>query len=126
MNIFFEGNTKIFSEVNDAYCESLNRIFELDNVTKSEEVNLQSLSMFQNILLTTNGTITNILEAYLCEKIYSNKLVEKLIDLKHENQILFRSVTLKGKNSKKNCIYAGWISICNKIENKLQRELFET
>jgi chorismate-pyruvate lyase len=94
-----------------------------------------TLSTFQRVLLTTDGTVTDILEAYLLEQIRIVKLAEKLIlspvdnrfmDFAAGTEIIDRSVLLQGKISRKNFIYAESVIVPSRLEAAFQRELLET
>ena len=94
-----------------------------------------SLSTFQRILLTTDGTVTDILESYLFEQIRVFKLSEKLISIDKElasmnvkvgTDVILRKVLLQGKISRKNVIYAESIVIPENMEEKFRKALLET
>ncbi|MEM9508581.1 MAG: chorismate pyruvate-lyase family protein [Cyanobacteria bacterium P01_E01_bin.35] len=94
-----------------------------------------ALSTFQRILLTTDGTVTDILESYLFEQIRVIKLSEKLVSLDRElpsmnlksgTEVILRKVLLQGKISRKNAIYAESIVIPDNMEEKFRRALLET
>ena len=94
-----------------------------------------ALSTFQRILLTTDGTVTDILESYLFEQIRVIKLSEKLVsldkelpsmDLKAGTEVILRRVLLQGKISRKNVIYAESIIVPGNMEEKFRRALLET
>jgi chorismate-pyruvate lyase len=93
------------------------------------------LSAFQRILLTTNGTLTEILEAYLSEPIQVVKLFEKIIatkqdisplDLKAGSEVIERKVLLQGKISRKNFIYAESRLAADRLELKFRDELLKS
>jgi chorismate-pyruvate lyase len=93
------------------------------------------LSTFQRILLTTDGTVTDILEAYLFEQIRVVKLSEQLVSLAHEipsmdlkegTEVIVRKILLQGKISRKNVVYAESIVVPEKLEEKFRKALLET
>ncbi|MEM7757276.1 MAG: chorismate pyruvate-lyase family protein [Cyanobacteria bacterium P01_A01_bin.40] len=93
------------------------------------------LSTFQRILLTTDGTVSDILESYLFEQIRVIKLYEKLVSLDQElpfiglkegTEVIVRKVLLQGKISRKNAIYAESIVVPGNMEEKFRRALLET
>jgi len=93
------------------------------------------LSAFQRILLTTDGTLTEILEAYLFEPIQVVKLFEKIIatkqdisplDLKAGSEVIERKVLLQGKISRKNFIYAESVLVHERLELKFRDELLKS
>lgn len=91
-----------------------------------EEVDLSSLSLFQRILLTTNGTISNIVEAYMHEKIRSHKLAEQFAKSDELKDTLYRTVTLQGEATQNNFVYAESIIKCNRLANDFKKALLET
>ena len=93
------------------------------------------LSAFQRILLTTDGTLTEILEAYLFEPIQVVKLFENIIatkqdisplDLKAGSEVIERKVLLQGKISRKNFIYAESRLAADRLELKFRDELLKS
>lgn len=80
---------------------------------------LTGLSCFQRILMVTDGTVTELLEQYLSEKIKVSKLSEK-IETNFEEfipshkdylapssvPVLSRSILLEGQSTRQNWIYA--------------------
>ena len=93
------------------------------------------LSTFQRILLTTDGTLTEILEAYLFEQINMVKLSEKLISIKQDvsyleltsgSEVIERKILLQGKISRKNFIYAESLLVPERLEEKFHQELLKS
>ena len=98
-------------------------------------VNPSSLSIFQRILLTTNGTVTDILEAYLFEQIQLVKLSENLVDMDYDlptmqikkgDPTIEREILLRGKISRRNFIYAHTIVFTNNLDERFKNELLNT
>ena len=94
-----------------------------------------ALSTFQRILLTTNGSVTDILEAYLSEQIRVVKLSEKLVSLDHDipsmelktgTEVIIRKVLLQGKISRKNVVYADSIIVPGRLEERFRDSLLNT
>ena len=94
-----------------------------------------SLSVFQRILLTTNGTVTDILEAYLFEQIQLVKISEKSIDTEHDfptvqiekgDPTIERSILLRGKISRRNFIFAHTVVFVNNLDERFKQELLNT
>ncbi|MEH2232810.1 MAG: chorismate pyruvate-lyase family protein [Nostoc sp.] len=93
------------------------------------------LSSFQRILLTTDGTLTEILEAYLLEKIQLVKLSEKVVkntkyipalDLDIGTQVIERKILLQGKISLNNFIYAESTIVPERLDTKLKDRLIKS
>lgn len=98
-------------------------------------VDPSSLSVFQRILLTTNGTVTDILEAYLFEQIQLIKLSEKSVDTERNfptiqiekgDPTIERSILLRGKISRRNFIYAHTVVFVNNLDEQFKQELLNT
>ena len=94
-----------------------------------------TLSRFQRVLLTTDGTVTDMLEAYLFEQMQLVKLSEKLIaidedilpmELSKGTEVVERKILLQGKISRRNYIYAESILALERLEEKFRKELLET
>lgn len=114
---------------NDMMREDLNRSLMRNHINPSK------LSTFQRIILTTNGTLTEILEAYLFEKIGIVKLSEGLVsitqdipvlEVKRGNEVIERKILLQGKISRKNFIYAESILVTDRLEEKFKNELLHS
>jgi chorismate-pyruvate lyase len=94
-----------------------------------------NLSPFQRVLLTTDGTLTEILEAYLQETIRVIKLSEFIISTTQDilplkifsgNNVIERKVLLQGKISKKIFIYAESIIVLDRLDEKFKDELLKS
>jgi chorismate-pyruvate lyase len=108
---------------------------DLQESLTRHHIDPSDLSTFQRILLTTDGTVTDILEAYLFEQIRVVKLSEHLVSLAHEipsmdlkegTEVIVRKILLQGKISRKNVIYAESIIVPEKLEEKFRKALLET
>ena len=93
------------------------------------------LSPFQRILLTTDGSITDMLESYNRERIKIVKLSEELTPLNRDipamqllkgAEVIDRKVLLRGKISQKNYIYAESIIVPDRLEERFRKELLTT
>ncbi|MGL5078957.1 MAG: chorismate--pyruvate lyase family protein, partial [Waterburya sp.] len=98
-------------------------------------INPSELSTFQRIILTTDGTLTEILEAYLFEKIRIVKLSEDTVaitedipalEVKQGSEVIDRKVLLQGKISRKNFIYAESTLVTERLDEKFQNELLHS
>ena len=90
------------------------------------------LSVLQRILLTTDGTLTEILEAYLSEKIRLVKLSEAIVPIAQDNayldisrgrEVIERKILLQGKISRSNWIYAESTLVPDRLDEKLKNAL---
>lgn len=108
---------------------------DLQATLERSHIEPSSLSTFQRILLTTDGTVTDILEAYLFEQIRVVKLSEQLVSLAHEipsmelkegTEVIVRKILLQGKISRKNFIYADSIIVPERLDDRFREALLET
>lgn len=108
---------------------------DLQQSLGKSHINPAELSTFQRILLTTDGTLTHILEAYLYEQIQVVKLSEnltnltqdiKIMDLPKGTEVIARKILLRGKISRRNFLYAESILVPERLETKFRDELLKT
>ena len=108
---------------------------DLDRSLTRSHIDPSQLSTFERILLTTDGTVTDMLEAYFFEQIQLVKLSEQLIKLEHSlpamdlsqgAEVMERKILLQGKISRKNYIYAESILALDRLEEAFRQELLET
>ncbi len=108
---------------------------DLQQSLQRSHINPSKLSTFQRILLTTDGTLTHILEAYLFEQIHVVKLSEKLVsltqdiepmDLKKGTEVIARKILLRGSISRRNFIYAESIIVPERLDESFRNELLKT
>ena len=120
--------------INGAADAKLQR-FDVKQVKHKRPIISSTLSMFQRILLATDGTVTDILESYLCEPIQVVKLSEILlptpddIDTLHVFQgteMIYRKILLQGKVSHKNYLYAKSILVPDRLEDSFRHELLNS
>lgn len=108
---------------------------DLDDSLKRSHIEPSTLSPFQRILLTTDGTLTEMLEAYLLEHIQIIKLSEGIVsntkdilplDLRIGGEVIERKILLQGKISRRNFIYAESILVYDRLEPRFQEELLKS
>ena len=108
---------------------------DLNQSLTRSHINPSKLSTFQRIVLTTDGTLTEILEAYLFEKIQVAKLSEGLVsitqdipplEVKSGSEVIERKILLRGKISRKNFIYAESILVTDRLDEKFKDELLHS
>ncbi len=108
---------------------------DLQQSLERHHINPATLSTFQRILLTTDGTLTDILEAYLFEQIQVVKLSQNLIpipkslpamELAEGTDVIDRRILLQGRISRKNYIYAESILVPERLDDHFRHELFKT
>jgi len=108
---------------------------DLEKSLSHSDLDLKNLSPFQRILLTTDGTVTEILEAQFWETINLIKLFQEqrisdidipYLDIPSGTAILIRKILLQGGDSKTNYIYAESILVPEHLEPSLQDGLINT
>ncbi|NJP04550.1 MAG: DUF98 domain-containing protein [Chloroflexaceae bacterium] len=90
------------------------------------------LSVFQRVLLITDGTLTHILEAYVGEKIRVLKLSETTrpvwseiadLDLRPGSDVIERKILLQGSVSHRNWLYAESFIVPERLDPIFQEQL---
>ncbi len=108
---------------------------DLQKSLSRHHIELSNLSVFQRILLTTDGTVTDILESYLSEPIELVKLSEALVcleedipvmELKKGVEVIERKILLRGQVSRKNFIFADSIVVLDRLDEDFRNELLKT
>ncbi|MDJ0578171.1 MAG: chorismate pyruvate-lyase family protein [Xenococcaceae cyanobacterium MO_234.B1] len=108
---------------------------DLTQSLSRSHIDPSKLSTFQRIVLTTDGTLTEILEAYLFEKIRVVKLSEGIVsitqdisplEVKQGSEVIERKILLQGKISRKNFIYAESILVTERLDEKFKDELLHS
>ncbi len=108
---------------------------DLEQSLSGSDLDLKNLSPFQRILLTTDGTVTEILEAQFWEKINLIKLFQEqtvcdleipYLEIQSGTEVLIRKILLQGEDSKTNYIYAESILVPEKLDQELQKGLIKT
>jgi chorismate-pyruvate lyase len=108
---------------------------DLQESLNQSTINPRSLSSFQRILLTTDGTVTEILEAYLWESMQVIKLDQDMIETQQAipylelplgAKVMLRRILLRGKTSHKNYIYAESIVVPDRLNDTLRDGLMST
>lgn len=108
---------------------------DLEQSLGRSHIEPSALSTFQRILLTTDGTVTDILEAYLFEQIRLVKLAENIVsinnemadrELKEGTEVIERKILLQGRISRRNYIYAESNIVLERLDEKLRDELTKT
>ena len=105
---------------------------DLQESLKKSHIDPARLSVFQRIILTTDGTLTETLEAYLSEKIRLVKLSEDIVpitqdilplDITRGQEVIERKILLQGKISRNNWIYAESTLVPDRLDEKLKHGL---
>jgi len=99
------------------------------------ELVLEQLSPLQRILLIADGTVTNLLEISLDERMEIVKLMEAAfpaasdiaaLELKAGQSVLERKILLQGKISKRNWLYADSLIALERLEPEFQDKLLNS
>ena len=93
-----------------------------------------SLSAVQRILLTTDGRITDIIEAYAREPVCVMKLSETLdepgyipnLKLSEDDDVLYRSVMIRGVDSGADYLYATSLIVAGRLPTAMLESLLYT
>lgn len=108
---------------------------DLEQSLNRSHIDPSTLSPFQRILLTTDGTVTDMLEAYLSEPIQLVKLDEQqiplsqdipIISLKKGTEVIDRQILLQGRISRRNFLYAESIVVLNRLDEDFRNQLLKT
>ncbi len=108
---------------------------DLQKSLKRSPINPKELTPFQRILLTTDGMVTEILEAYLWERMNVIKLFQDYFLLDHDIpsleakkgcSVLQRKIVLRGKISQKNHIYAESIIVPDRLVENIRDGLLNS
>ena len=91
-----------------------------------------SLSLFQKVLLTTDGTVTQLLEIYSGSPIKVKKLTQTIItdiedtwlQLKNTDRLLKRSILLCSRET--NLLYAESYFVIDRLPKSMHQQLLET
>ncbi|MBA3267728.1 MAG: DUF98 domain-containing protein [Acidimicrobiia bacterium] len=92
------------------------------------------LSAVQRILLTTDGRITDTIEAYAREPVCVVKLSETLdepgylpnLKLSDDDDVLYRSVMIQGTETKKDYLYATSLIVAGRLPTAMLESLLYT
>jgi len=108
---------------------------DLQRSLKPSHINLKDLTPFQRILLTTDGMVTEILEAYLWERIKVTKIFQEYfilersipsLEIERGCRILKRKICLSGRLSHKNHIYAETIIVPDRLDERIRDGLLNS
>ena len=108
---------------------------DLQDSLKQTDLDPRELSSFQRILLTTDGTVTEILEAHLFESMRIVKLYEEQIatdkaipylEVPQGTEVMARKILLRGKYIHKNYIYAESLLVPDRLSPQMRDDLLNT
>lgn len=99
------------------------------------QIDPDSLSTFQRVILTADGTLTPILEAYLLEKLQVLKVNERIVaisemipflDIPAGQQVIERKIFLQGKQSGVHWLYAESLIVLHRLHEKFREDLLSS
>ncbi len=108
---------------------------DLQRSLRHSGIHPEELPAFQRILLTTDGMVTEMLEAFFWERMTVIKLsqeqtktTEENIDLEIDEgtSVIKREILLQGKESKLNRLYASSILVPDRLDQKMRDGLFKS
>ncbi|MBA2679094.1 MAG: DUF98 domain-containing protein [Ktedonobacteraceae bacterium] len=97
-----------------------------------QRINPLDLNVMQRILLTSDGSVTKLLEAYTGEPIQANKLVEEVItgpdrpavlEVTGDTPVLRREVLLKSAINQRTLLYAQSFIALERLNEKMKESL---
>ncbi|MCA0354203.1 MAG: chorismate pyruvate-lyase family protein [Chloroflexi bacterium] len=99
-----------------------------------QSIDMAVLNPLERILLITDGTVTEILQAYYREPINLIKLSEKistnreidLLDVRVGEEVLERQILLQGRDSGRTYIYAESLIAIEKFDDELRASMRDT
>ena len=100
-----------------------------------QEIDTQQLSPLQRIILTSNGTVTRLLENLVGESLKVIKLYENLsphseaiayLDLPAQQAIIQREICLQGETTGTNWLYANSLIVPDRLEPSFREDLLES
>ena len=103
---------------------------------KPKALDVRRLSPFQRVLLATDGTVTDILEAYTGQKLTVVKLLHSVVritgdvagylEIDANERVLLRRILLQGERDQRNYIYGESLLLPRRLNRKLRQDLFAT
>jgi chorismate-pyruvate lyase len=100
-----------------------------------QEIDITQLTPLQRIILSSNGTLTKLLEDLIGEQLIVIKLHESVdihqqpiayLELPAQQKVIQRKICLQGKNSGINWLYAESIIVPDRLESPFRDELLES
>ena len=103
-----------------------------DSLDASTLMRDRSLSLFQKVLLATDGTVTQLLELYTGLPVKVHKLAQELIHSDHpdilntkaKDKVLKRAILLR--SSTQNLLYAESYFVIDRLPDTMHRQLLES
>lgn len=108
---------------------------DLEKCLKSTNTNPADLCPLERVLLTTDGTLTDIIEAYLLEPIALVKLSEIISPLRYPfpplalelgSDVVDRKILLRGTTTKRNYVYAETLLALERLDASFRDALLNS
>jgi chorismate-pyruvate lyase len=108
---------------------------DLQQTLKRSPINPKDLTSFQRILLTTDGMVTEMLEACFWERMKVIKLFQDYFTLEQDipslqvkkgEKVLQRKIFLRGRLSQKNHLYGDSIIVPDRLDEKIRDGLLKS
>lgn len=99
------------------------------------QIDLSQMNIYHQICLKTDGTLTEILETFLGEKIRLEKISEETLSLSQEmtvlglekgTEVIDRKVLLQGVKSKRNWVYAESTIVPDRLDPEFRNGLMHS
>lgn len=109
--------------------------FATDTLSRLQALDLESIDVLQRVLLITDGTLTEILEAWRLERIVLIKLAhealrgparDELLQVKEGDQVLERRILLCGEKTRINYVYAESLIAVDRLGAKFSHDLLHS
>lgn len=107
----------------------------IDLFARIDGLDVATLTPLQRILLITDGTLTEILEAHFLERIELVKISERVlasgddgarVGAEPGEPVLERKITLRGTKTRTRYVYAESLLLVSRLEESFRTELLET
>jgi len=102
-----------------------------DLLAKLKGLDISSLELLQRVLLVTDGTLTEMLEAAFLERIQLVKVLQQVVS-SHEclewednEPVIERGVLLRGERSRRNYVYAKSLIAIDRLQPAFRQDLLE-
>jgi chorismate-pyruvate lyase len=108
---------------------------DLQQTLKRSPINPRDLTSFQRVLLTTDGMVTEMLEAVFWERMKVIKLFQDhfildhdipSLEIKKDCNVMQRKIFLRGKLSQKNHLYGDSIIVPDRLEENIRDGLLNS
>lgn len=107
----------------------------MNTLSRLRALNLDSIDALQRVLLITDGTLTEILQAWSLERILLVKLmhqvarapaVNELLQVNEGDEVLERRILLCGEKTRTNYVYAESLIAIDRLGSKFRHDLLHS